>query len=75
MSRKWYTLGLLVFAAACGDVEDDTMDMDGFETEEQTAPAPPTTDMDTTDMMQDTMMMEDTLGVDDDVEDDDPMGT
>lgn len=57
MSRKWYTLGLLVFAAACGGAEDDTMEMDGFEAEEQTVPAPPATPMDTT-MMQDTMMQD-----------------
>lgn len=72
MSRKWFTLGLLVFAAACADADDDTMDMDGFETEEQTVPATPATPMDTTPMMQDTMMR-DTM-MDDTMDTEDPMG-
>lgn len=57
MSRKWFTLGLLVFAAACGGADDDLDDLDTIETEEQTLPPP--APMDT--MGPDTMMMGDTL--------------
>lgn len=62
MSRKWYTLGLMIFAAACGGGEEAELDdLETIETEEQTLP--PAAPMDTTMMMGDTMMM-DTLGGD-----------
>lgn len=60
MSRKWYTLGLMLFAAACGGGDEAELDeLDTIETEEQTLPpAAPVQPMDTT------MMMGDTLGDD-----------
>ena len=65
MSRKWYSLGLIVFAAACGGADDDELDdLDTIDTQEQTLPAPAPMD---TMMMGDTMMndtlMGDTMGM------------
>jgi hypothetical protein len=54
MSRMWYTLGLLVFAAACGDADDAELDeFETFDAQEQTVPATPATPTDTM-LMQDT---------------------
>ena len=67
MSRKWYMLGLLAFAAACGGADDESEldDLDTIDAEEQTLPAPPP--MDTTMMGTDSMMMDsmthDTMGM------------
>lgn len=63
MSRKWYSLGLLVFAAAaCGGADDNELDdLETIDAEEQTLPPP--APMDTTMMMGDTMRG-DTLGGD-----------
>lgn len=61
MSRKWYSLGLLVFAAAaCGGADDNEMDDLDIEAEEQTLPPP--APMDTTMMMGDTMMGDTMMG-------------
>ena len=63
MGRKWYVLGLMVFAAACGPDDDAELDeLDTIDTEEQTLP--PAAPMDTTMMGPDTMMMGDTMAGD-----------
>lgn len=65
MSRKWYSLGLLVFAAAAcgGGAEENELDELEIDAEEQTLP--PAAPLDTTMMMGDTMrgdtMRRDTL--------------
>ena len=66
MSRKWYMLGLLAFAAACGGTDESELDdLDTIDAEEQTLP--PAAPMDTTMMGTDTMMMDtmmhDTMGM------------